>query len=130
MLVHHIGYLVKNMDQALQQFLDLGYEKTSHMIHDSYREVDICFLENNGHVVELVQPSNEESVVSKLIKKNGVSPYHICYITDSMEKACSDLAAKGYIMTAKPEVAPALGDKKVAFFYHKHVGLIEILEEI
>ena len=117
------------MDQALQHFIDLGYIKNSEIIYDAYREVNICFLENNGHLIELVQPSSNNSVVGKFIKKVGISPYHICYITESMDKACVELAEKGYIMTAKPEVAPALDGKKVAFFYHKHVGLIEIMEE-
>ncbi|WP_310550698.1 VOC family protein [Paenibacillus glufosinatiresistens] len=129
MLVHHVGYLVKNLAHALEEFKNLGYTQTSVTTYDPHRDIDICFLENNKHVVELVEPKSETSVVYKMLKKLGISPYHICYVTSCIEDTTRQLIEEGYVMTAQPEIAPAIDNKRVAFFYHKHVGLIEILEE-
>ena len=43
--IHHIGYLVKNIDKSKSVFLALGYQVEQDMIYDEYRGVDICFMD-------------------------------------------------------------------------------------
>ena len=76
---HHIGYLVKNMEKSMNQFRALGYELCSDVVYDKYRDIDICFMKNNGYVVELIVPKSEVSVVAKLQKNWGFAlPYLLC----------------------------------------------------
>jgi len=67
--VHHIGYLVKKIDKAIQTFQSLGYEIEQDTVYDDIRKVNICFLTKDGCRVELVSPVSEDSVVSGLMKK-------------------------------------------------------------
>ena len=56
MRIHHIGYLVKNMQKAEAGFVSLGFRKIEDSCHDTYRKVDIIFMEKDGYVIELVSP--------------------------------------------------------------------------
>ncbi len=67
--IHHIGYLVKKMNQAKQTFEVLGYHVEQDTVCDEIRKVAICFLIKDGYRVELVSPVSPDSVVAGLIKK-------------------------------------------------------------
>ena len=56
MKVHHIGYLVSDMSEAIDTFQVLGYDICQDVMHDGSRGGDFCFLKNEGTVVELIAP--------------------------------------------------------------------------
>ncbi|MCR5108601.1 MAG: VOC family protein [Lachnospiraceae bacterium] len=128
MRIHHIGYLVRKMEKALRAFKDLGYELTGEIIHDEYRQADICFLEKDGYMIELVSPVSKTSVVSDLMKKIGNSPYHICYETEDMDREIEKLNEQHYVMCAQKHEAVAIGGRNVCFMIHPYLGMIELLE--
>ena len=74
MKVHHVGYLVKKLDKAAEEFEKLGFVRQGDLTNDTYRKVDILFLEKDGYVVELVSPNAPDSVVSGLIKTYKTLP--------------------------------------------------------
>ena len=77
MRVHHVGYVVKDVAEAIASFVLLGYRKCSEITRDEVRRVDICFMQHDGFCVELVSPCDESSVCCKVLKNGGVKPYHI-----------------------------------------------------
>lgn len=130
MNVHHVGYVVKDLTETAGTFATLGYRQCSEVIHDEARRVDICFVQNGAYCVELVAPWDEASVCWNILKSGGgVRPYHICYEADDFDVQSMGFQQKGWILTAPPMSAPAIGNKRVAFFYHKNGGLIEIVEK-
>lgn len=129
MTIHHIGYLVKKIEKAREQFCDLGFCPISDLVYDTYRDVDIIFMEKNGYVIELVSPKTEKSVVAKLIKIYKNSPYHICYEVDNLEQELQRMEESGYTKIDEPCPAPALGRRKVCFLLSARIGLIELLEK-
>ena len=63
MKVHHVGYLVKNIEKAKKAFCGtLGFEELSAVVRDEGRKADICFLQSGTFVVELVSPYSGDSV--------------------------------------------------------------------
>lgn len=128
MKIHHVGYLVKNMEKAKAQFLALGYSVQSEPVFDPFRGVDIMFLEMDGYTVELVSPKTENSVVAKLIKTYKNAPYHICYETDDIQREVQKLLTKGFLQIDTPTEAPAIGGRKVCFMLGAGMGMIELLE--
>ncbi|MTK06410.1 MAG: hypothetical protein F8N38_04870 [Hungatella sp.] len=129
MIVDHIGYAVKNMDKAIHMFLELGYYFED-VILDEDRNINICFGNNGMQRIELISPiKGKESPVNKILKQNGPTPYHICYIVDDLEKEMNQLAEKHFIIIKEPAPAIAFGSKRVAFLYNSQVGLIEIVEK-
>lgn len=126
--VHHIGYLVKKINEAAQQFQRLGYAMCRPVIYDDIRKINICFLEKNGYTVELISPVSDDSLVAGLMKRYKNSPYHICYETPNIDAALSQLTAQGYTAIDTPTPAPALDGRRVVFLTNSLLGMIELLE--
>lgn len=129
MKIHHIGYLVKKVDKGIQTFESLGYEKKSEILYDENRKIDICFLEKDGYLIELVSPKDRSSVVYNLLKQYKNSPYHICYETDDFEEDMMELEMNGYVKVDNPCPAPAIDGKRVVFLLNAAIGLIELVEK-
>ncbi len=128
MEVHHVGYLVKHMDSAIISFTELGYRVIKETVYDNYRQIDICFLQNGGMVVELIAPRKENNHFKALAKKIGNAPYHICYIADNLKKDIEKLQAHGWMMIQLPHEAVAIDNRKVLFFFHSEIGMLELVE--
>lgn len=128
MRIHHIGYLVKKIEKAKKNFQDLGYTIKQDTILDEYRQVDICFLEKDGYVVELVSPISKDSVVANLYKKYGNSPYHICYETNDFDASVAQLEEQHYMICSEKHEAVAINGKNVCFMVNPYIGMIELVE--
>lgn len=126
--IHHIGYLVKKIDKAIQAFSKLGYCLSGPTVYDSCRKTDICFMEKDGYVIELVSPAEPDSVVSGLLKKYKNCPYHICYESCDFDKDYKQLTGQGYTSIDLPSPAPALHERRVVFLMNPFLGMIELLE--
>ncbi|GHV51643.1 hypothetical protein FACS1894216_06180 [Synergistales bacterium] len=44
MQVHHVGYLVKNIEAAISEFQVLGFAADGEITYDPIRDASICFL--------------------------------------------------------------------------------------
>lgn len=125
---HHIGMAVESID-ATADFYEAGGYTRSEAIYDPIQNVNICWLTKDGMpTVELLASQNENSPVNKILEKNGVTPYHICYIVENIEDACNVLRKMKYVMVSKPAEAVAIHNCRVVFLFNKNVGLIELVE--
>lgn len=125
---HHIGVAVKTMDATLEVYKAGGYNAST-ITFDPVQNVNICWLTKVGMpTVELLAPVDESSPVCKTLEKNGVTPYHMCYIVEDMESAVAELRKMKYVVVVKPVEAPAITNCKVSFLFNKNVGLIELVE--
>lgn len=128
MRIHHVGYLVKKIEKAIKAFEGLGYTLTQGIVLDEYRKANICFLEKDGYVIELVSPVSKDSVVADLMKKYGNSPYHICYEVEDMENEVNSLLDQHYVVCSELHSAVAIGNRNVCFLIHPYLGMVELLE--
>ncbi len=127
-IFHHIGVATDNIDTTAAVYIQGGYRR-SKTVFDPIQNVNICWLTRNGMpTVELLAPVDEMSPVKKIIEKNGVAPYHICYIVNNIEENSQRLRQMHYILVKKAEKAIAFRGSKVAFFFNRNVGLIELVE--
>jgi methylmalonyl-CoA/ethylmalonyl-CoA epimerase len=127
MKIHHIGYLVDDIGLAAREFEKLGFAKTGEVVEDKSRDIHVLFLENNGYVVELVQPASEASPVYGLRKKYRNSPYHICYETDDLRR---EMEIPENTVMLPPAPAPAIsGCPNVVFLMNRHAGIVEYVEK-
>ena len=129
MKIHHIGYLVKDIEKSIEVFASLGYICESEIVFDQNRGIDIVFMINGDYRIELVSPATDTSVVADTLKKIGNSPYHICYYTSDIQAAAAELKKQKFILIDAPAAAPAINGKNVAFLFNKQIGIIELVEE-
>lgn len=126
---HHIGVAVHDINATVAIY-ELGNYRKSNIVFDPIQDVNICWLTKNGMpTVELLAPVDEHSPVCNILEKNGVAPYHTCYVVHSIENAAKLLRKQRYVMVSKPVNAVAFCGSRVAFFFNKNVGLIELVEE-
>lgn len=128
MTVHHIGYLVKDIEKAKKKFEKLGYISEGSMVYDDLRDINIAFIRNENYVVELVSPQSPASVVADLFKKFRNSPYHICYESADLERDMKNLQEEGFVAIDIPKPAIAFDNHRVVFMMNSSVGLIELVE--
>lgn len=128
MRIDHIGYAVKNIDQAKTTMELLGY-KFEPTVIDTDRNINIAFGELDGYKIELVSPISEGSPVDMQLSKIGPTPYHICYKSNDIEADILRLKTARFKVSTPLAPAIAFGNKRVVFMYSLSVGIIEIVEE-
>lgn len=127
---HHIGIACRDIEASAAAYASLGYRK-GEVILDPLHNVIICFLSHSEMpLVELLAPVDQSSPVVGYLEKNGVGPYHVCYEVDDLDESIRELKLQGYIMISSPKAAIALGSRRVAFLFHKAMGLVELLESL
>jgi len=126
---HHIGVAVNNIEATTAIYVHGGY-KQSETIFDPIQNVNICWLTKDFMpTIELLAPVDENSPINKILAKNGVIPYHICYMVADIGQAIKDLRRLKYTLVSKSEPAVAINNCNVCFLFNKHIGLIELVEE-
>lgn len=128
MKIHHIGYLIKNIESAILQFKELGFNVIKEITYDPIRHINVCFMENNNYIIELVSPTDKEAPIYNMLKKYKNMPYHLCYETNNIEKEIERLKNSDFIVIQEPEIAPAIENRKVAFMANCETGIIELIE--
>ncbi len=126
---HHVGYLVKNMENSLCAFEALGYSIERPPLEDGIRRAFIAFMKKDGVRIELIQPEDRESPIYGLLKHYKNVPYHLCYATDDFEGDICRLSAEGFSLFTEIEPAPCLENRNVAFLMNAHIGMIELYEK-
>jgi methylmalonyl-CoA/ethylmalonyl-CoA epimerase len=126
---HHIGYVTDCIADTMALYISAGYHATE-VVTDSIQQVRISFIsKENNPCIELVEPLNEGSSVHKLLYKNGVSPYHICYEVDNIDQSFDTLVALGYTPIFRPIEAAALDNRLICYFFKKEIGFIELVHK-
>ena len=128
----HIGVAVSNIKESLSIFNNLFELKkeVSEIYEDTFQNIRISFINLAGVKIELVEPldSNKKSPVDNIIEKN-TSYYHLCFRTGCIEDEILQLVEKGAIVVTEPIPSLAFSNRKIAFLYVKHLGLIELVEK-
>lgn len=128
MKLHHIGYLVSNIERSKKAFSALGFSLYKETIFDEQRKCDICFMKKDSTLVELVSGGGgDESIVSNLYKRYKNSPYHLCFESENFEEDMSHLQESRFVQMEEPAPAPAIEGKKVCYFMSPAIGMVELL---
>ena len=119
----------ENLKRSMEVFRTLGYQ-VREPIYDPIQRVSVSFVSREGeYPIELVCDSEADGPTSKFLSKVGSGLYHICYEVDELEEIIGILREKQFLLKQKPVEAVAFVGKRIAWLYHRHIGLIELLEK-
>lgn len=123
---HHIGIVVKNLEESQVIFEQLGYKVCSDVSMDKYQHNKVLFLENKetSHKIELIEALNDHSTV----KKATPGIHHICYEVEEQEnfREIFKKMSIGKIFT-QDMVAPAMNNRTVMFACLKNGVFVEFV---
>jgi len=126
-IIHHIGFVVRSIDDALKDWLNLGFSVGSSRIEELDIGVECLLLQDkNSMYIELIQPLPGSVALSARLDRGGGLD-HICYSVNDLESAISIEIANGGVMVLPPAHS-ALHKTRIAFIYRRSGLLIELLD--
>lgn len=129
--LHHIGFVVRSIPEALPGFRRLlGVSDTdTEIVHDEIQRVRVAFLHPAGShpVIELVEPAGQRSPVEALAR-NGGGIHHLCYEVDDLDAQIAGMRQAGGIRVRSPQPAVAFQGRRIAWMLTVDRLLVELLE--
>jgi len=129
--LHHVGYLVRNIPEAAQQWVSrFGYRVESSIIHDPQQTAEVQFLrqQKTNSWLELITPDSPASKLNSALERGG-GLHHLCYEVDHLEQACAFLQQQAMLLVSAPVSATAFQGRKIAWLIDRSRSLIELLEK-
>jgi methylmalonyl-CoA/ethylmalonyl-CoA epimerase len=132
--VHHVGVVVENMDKALAHYESLGmgpFEplklSPSEGLLRGKRVISTPIISMGtvgGIVIELLQPTREDSLVKEFYESKGEGIHHVAFLVDDIDKETERLVKKGF----KVLFSQKFGEGGCAFFDTRQDGgmLVEL----
>lgn len=126
----HIGYAVNDIEKTASHYVEAGW-RLSEVYDEVAQNARIAFLCKDGFPkIELVAPGfHGKDPVSAILKKSGVSPYHLCYVVDDIEQAMESLYEEGFMPLFMPVESVAMHGRRICYLCSLEVGTIEIVEQ-
>jgi len=102
MKFHHVGIVVPNIQESLGEigkYLKFDTITTPSLIGS--QKVNVCFLKAGQAYVELIEPVDSDSPVSKFASEGG-GMHHICFEVKDIHKEIEEIVKKGGRLIVKP----------------------------
>jgi len=137
----HIGLVTKNIEELAYVFRTLGLEEITESIENPRQKVSASFVNVGGNkdvYVEILEPTRNDSPITKFLEKQGGGLHHLCFEVDDIHKKSRELIEKGFKMIVSPEDCEAYdenlgrdcnGVTKIAFFIVSDKLLVELIEK-
>ncbi len=130
--VDHVGIAVPDLDEAIRWYADtLGLVSTHEETNteQGVREAMLAAPGDDGTMVQLLAPLDENSTIAKFIDRNGPGIQQVAYRVRDVAAAGDTLRAKGLRMLYD-EPRRGTSDSRVNFVHPKDAGgvLVELVE--
>ena len=126
---HHIGVAVHDIQEAINNYTALfGQNNISKIYHIKSQKIKECFVKNGiDSYIGLVAPSDENSVITNILKK-GINYYHIAYKVTDLKDSTNRLENL-YYKSLKSFSSEAFNGNNCVFLFTPEGHLIELIEE-
>ena len=125
--LHHIGFVVNDIDKSIQIFQLFGFEKEGEIIEDYNQNNFLQMLkDNNNNKIELIKPMDEKSSIAN----SNLGLHHIAFKTDNEEEFLKLLKENKFGKIFTPNIeAPLFNNKEVFFGLLKNDLIFEIVKD-
>lgn len=128
--LHHVGIAVKNLNTAIKNFNKSFGLKHTEIKSVEEEKVNVAFLSIGDSSIELLEPQDEESVISKFLKNKGEGLHHITFEVDDIQFAMNK-AKKAGLQLRENKPKKLKDGRLISFINPKsiHGILIEFIEK-
>jgi methylmalonyl-CoA epimerase len=93
--VHHVGIAVPSIDDAMHFYGEkLGLSLTDSLDLPE-RQLKVAFVQAANVLIELLEPTDPNSTVSRFLERRGPGLHHLCFGTPDIREHLRDLKDKG-----------------------------------
>ncbi|HTQ28547.1 MAG TPA: methylmalonyl-CoA epimerase [Puia sp.] len=123
----HIGIAVKDLSAAIPLFEKLLNSHCYKTETVDSEKVVTAFFRTGDTKIELLQGTDDSSVIKKFIDKKGEGLHHIAFAVADIESEMKRLTAEGFVLLNN-EPRPGADNKMVCFLHPKNTQgvLIEL----
>jgi methylmalonyl-CoA epimerase len=129
MKIDHLGIAVKSLDESLQFYRDqLGLEVSLRETVEQ-EKVNVAMLPLGEPRIELLEPTQPDSVIGKFLEKRGEGLHHIAIRVPDLNASVERLRASGARLLNEPRTGA--GGHLYVFVHPSSTGgvLIELIQE-
>ena len=126
--INHVAIVVEDIDSALGFWRDVLGLALDHIEDVPSQASKVAFIPLGDSEVELVEPIDPDSGLSKYLEKRGEGLHHLCLEVEDIEGMLASLKEKGARLIN--ETPLELPGRKMAFIHPKTANgvLIELYE--
>lgn len=129
--LYHVAIAVRDLDQVEKIYETALGLKVEHreVMEDQGVRTSMLVPEKGGTAIELLEPLDDNSPISKFLEKRGEGIHHICYLVDDIEAVLNRLKERG-VRLIDESPRPGAYNSRVAFIHPKAMNgvLIELAE--
>ena len=128
--LHHIGVVVPSIEKASPWWCDIwGFQPVSPIVHDPIQKVRVqLFQMPDAFCIELIEPVDQNSPVTRFLTKHGGGLYHPCFEVDDLDAAIAAHREASAFPAGPPAPAAAFGGRRVVFLLTPQAMLTELVE--
>ena len=118
--IHHIAYVVSDMDDAVRIFRDtFELELSDRRVIGEEHSVEMAAFRCGPTLIELLRPINDPALTQSL-EEHGPGLHHVAFAMDDLPARIAELRDKG-VFASEPFVAPT--GWRIAYFDLDKSGL-------
>jgi methylmalonyl-CoA/ethylmalonyl-CoA epimerase len=129
--LYHVAVAVRNLEEVEKLYETALGLKVEHreVVEEQGVKTSMLVPNGGGTAIELLEPVDQDSPISKFLDKRGEGIHHICFAVDDIEAALERLKKEG-VRLIDETPRPGAYNSKVAFIHPKAVNgvLIELAE--
>lgn len=129
--LYHVAIAVRDLEQVEKIYETALGLKVGHreVVEEQGVRTSMLVPEGGGTAIELLEPMDDNSPISKFLEKRGEGIHHICFLVDDIESALKRLKDSG-VRLIDESPRPGAYNSRVAFIHPKAMNgvLIELAE--
>ena len=130
MKIHHIGIVVKNIQESLGEFSKfVKFDETSIPTLVGSQKVNVCFIKIGEFRIEFIEPIGNRSPVEGALEKGG-GFNHICFEVNNLSESINEIVEKGGRLIVSP--VEGFEGRQIAFVLlnmkKTNLNLVELVE--
>ena len=129
--LYHVAIAVKNISEVEEVYKTALGLRVEHreVVEDQGVNTSMLVPEDGGTAIELLEPMDENSPISKFLDKRGEGIHHICFKVDDIEAVLERLKKQG-VRLIDESPRPGAYNSRVAFIHPKAMNgvLVELAE--
>ncbi|KUK20185.1 methylmalonyl-CoA epimerase [Pseudothermotoga lettingae] len=127
--IDHVGIAVRDASKRLSVYRDFFNLQNIHVEEIAERGIRVYMIQVGESKIELLEPMNENSEISKFLDSKGEGIHHIAFNVLGIDQA-AELAKSNGLQPLSDKPKAGAGGTKVLFLHPKTTGgvLIELVE--